>query len=104
MRRRLILALTTVLLVAAPGHAHANVVTLGGYQANSASVGNSGPVAEGTTATVSFSGVVDPSAPDTAAGFHYAYDFDGDGTWELGGATYATSVTAPSATVPAALL
>jgi hypothetical protein len=69
-----------------------------------ATVSNNGPVNERSTATVSFSNVVDPSTADTAAGFRYAYDFDNAGTYEIGGATYATAVTASSATVPASFL
>ena len=37
-------------------------------------------VEEGATATVAFSAQADPSAADTAAGFTYEYDLDGDGT------------------------
>jgi hypothetical protein len=70
----------------------------------SATVGNSGPVNEGSTATVSFSNVTDPSGADTAAGFRYAYDFNNDGAYEIGGSTYAASVAAGSATVPASFL
>ena len=69
-----------------------------------ATVSNSGPVTEGTTATVSFANVTDPSAADTAAGFRYGYDFNNDGTYEVGGTTYAAAVTATSATVPASFL
>jgi hypothetical protein len=61
-------------------------------------------VAKGGTATVSFTGVSDPSPADVAAGFRYSYDFDNDGTFDLGDGTYAGSVTAASAVVPAALL
>jgi Ca2+-binding RTX toxin-like protein len=38
-----------------------------------ATLGNNGPVNEGTPATVSFSGAFDPSSADTAAGLHYTY-------------------------------
>ncbi|MDA0161791.1 PKD domain-containing protein [Solirubrobacter ginsenosidimutans] len=69
-----------------------------------ATVGNSGPVAEGSTATVSFTGVNDPSSVDTAAGFRYGYDFDNNGTYEVGGSTYATATTSATATVPASFL
>ncbi len=64
--------------------------------APSATLGNDGPVAEGSTATVTFSAVTDPSAAD-AASLTYSYDFDNDGTFELTG-------TAPTATVPAQFL
>src|SRR5262249_40002450 len=62
----------------------------------------SGPasVNEGSTATVSFSGQSDPSSIDTSAGFHYAYDFDNDGTFDVGDGTYSGGTSAASATVP----
>ena len=50
-----------------------------------ATVTNGGPVNEGSTGTVSFTNVTDGSAADTAAGFRYAYDFNNDGTYEVGG-------------------
>jgi hypothetical protein len=72
--------------------------------APTATPSNSGPVNEGSTATVSFSGQFDPSPVDTAAGFRYAYDFDNNGTFEVGNGTYAGSSTSASATVPASFL
>lgn len=59
------------------------------------SLGNSGPVGEGSPVTVSFTGQLDPSSADTTAGFHYAFDCD-DG--DLSAATYATSGTGASTT------
>src|SRR5439155_12743037 len=41
--------------------------------APTAALSNDGPVNEGGSATISFSGQSDPSSADTAAGFHYAY-------------------------------
>jgi hypothetical protein len=64
--------------------------------APTATLANDGPVAEGSAANVSFSGAADPSAGDTTAGFHYAYDLDGDGNWDIGDGTYGGSVTAAS--------
>ncbi len=66
----------------------------------------SGPpsVPEGSTGSVGFSDPFDPSAADTAAGFHYAYDFDNDGVFDLGDGTYAGSGAAAAAVVPAAYL
>ncbi|HUR54117.1 MAG TPA: pre-peptidase C-terminal domain-containing protein, partial [Gemmataceae bacterium] len=74
--------------------------------APTATLGNSGPTTEGsaTPSTVSATGATDPSPADAAAGFRYAYDFDNDGTFDLGGVTYATAVPDTTATVPAALL
>ena len=69
-----------------------------------ATVTNGGPVNEGSTGTVSFTNVTDGSDADTAAGFRYSYDFNNDGTYEVGGPTYAGAVTASSATVPASFL
>ena len=59
-------------------------------------------VNEGAANSVSFSGQFDPSSVDTSAGFHYAYDFNNDGVFEVGGATpsYSTGVTSTTQTVP----
>jgi hypothetical protein len=70
----------------------------------SATLGNSGPVAEGGTATVTFSNVTHPNPASVAAGFRYAYDFNNDGIFDVGDGTYAGSVSTPTATVPATLL
>lgn len=72
--------------------------------APTASLSNGGAVSEGSAGSVSFSSPSDPSTADTTAGFHYAYDFDNDGTFEVGDGTYAGSGTATSATVPASFL
>jgi PKD domain len=66
-----------------------------------ATLANDGPVEEGSAATVQFVGQNDPSGADTAAGFRYAYDFDNDGTFDVGDGTYAGSVTSDSQLVPA---
>ncbi|MHC4511796.1 MAG: PKD domain-containing protein, partial [Planctomycetota bacterium] len=63
-----------------------------------ATLSNNGPVQEGDTALVSFSGQFDPSDVDTAVGFTYSYDFDNDGLFEL------TDITSASATVPSSFL
>jgi hypothetical protein len=60
------------------------------------------PVREGASGFVSFAGQTDPAAADRAAGFRYSYDFDGNGTWDLGdGKTFAGGVPAAGAVVPA---
>ncbi len=61
--------------------------------APTASLGNDGPIGEGGSAVVSFSGASDPSSDDTGAGFHYAFDCNGG---SLAAATYATSGTGDS--------
>ncbi|MGB5049183.1 MAG: choice-of-anchor Q domain-containing protein, partial [Caldilineaceae bacterium] len=66
--------------------------------APTASLGNDGPVNDGQTAVVSFSSQRDPSSADTTSGFHYSYDFDNDGTFEI------TNTLAATATVPAGYL
>ena len=58
-----------------------------------ATLGNNGPVAEGSPVTVSFSAAQDPSSADTAAGFHYAFACDGG---SLASATYANTGTSDS--------
>jgi RHS repeat-associated protein len=63
-----------------------------------ATLQNSGPVVEGSTAVVSLANQFDPSAADTAAGFSYSFDFDNDGTFEV------TNSLVASATVPAQYL
>lgn len=72
--------------------------------APTAALSNGGAVDEGSTGSVSFASQADVSTDDATAGFHYAYDFDNDGTWEVGGATYASATTSSSTTVPAAFL
>ncbi|MCI0684585.1 MAG: PKD domain-containing protein, partial [Gemmataceae bacterium] len=65
--------------------------------APTATIGNSGPVNEGGTATVSLSNPADVSA-DIAAGFKYSFDFDNNGSFEV------TNSSSSSATVPASFL
>lgn len=50
-----------------------------------------GPIDEGSAATVSFSAATDPSAADAAAGLAYAFDFDGDGVFEVAGTSPVVS-------------
>jgi hypothetical protein len=52
-------------------------------------------VPKGSPFTVTFTNPGDPSLADIAAGFHYAFSFDGQ---SLNGATYANSDSSPSAT------
>jgi hypothetical protein len=63
-----------------------------------------GTINERPSGSVSFSNQFDPSPVDTAAGFHYAYDFNNDGICDMGNGTYAGSGTSPSAAVPASFL
>ena len=56
-------------------------------------------VVEGQSADVAFSNPSDPSPDDGP--LHYAWDFDNDGTFDLGDGTYDGSGEAASATVPA---
>ena len=72
--------------------------------APAATLSNDGPVYQAQSATVTFADQADPGVLDTAAGFHYAYDLDDDGTFDVGDGTYAGSVTQESAVVPGALL
>ena len=72
--------------------------------APTATLSNGGAVNEGTAGSVSFSAQADASSVDTSAGFRYAFDFDNNGTFEVGSGTYAGSVTTASATVPASFL
>lgn len=71
--------------------------------APTANVSNGGAVNEGQTGSVSLSGQADPSAADLSS-LRYSYDFNNDGTFDLGDGTYLGSVTASSATVPASYL
>src|SRR5207249_3318925 len=61
--------------------------------APTASLGNNGPVDEGSPATITFSSQHDPSGADTTAGFHYAFSCSNG---DLSGSTYAGSGTAAS--------
>jgi hypothetical protein len=45
--------------------------------APTADITNTGPIDEGSTATISLTNVFDPSSVDTAAGFQYAFNCDG---------------------------
>lgn len=65
--------------------------------APTATLANDGPVGEGATADVTFSGQADPSTSDLAM-LTYSYDFDNDGTFEV------TASSSPSATVPGTFL
>lgn len=72
--------------------------------APTATFGNLGAVNEGSTGRVAFASWSDPSMTDTAAGFHYAFDFDNDGVFEIGDGTYAGSGSTARPTVPASFL
>ena len=61
--------------------------------APTATLATSGPIVEGGTATVGFTGATDPSAADLAAGLHYAFSCDGS---SLAGVTYASAGASPS--------
>lgn len=65
--------------------------------APTASMTNTGPVDEGSSATVNFVSVSDPSAVDMT-GFTYSYDFDNDGIFEQ------TDIALASFSVPAIYL
>jgi hypothetical protein len=58
---------------------------------------SSGPITEGSSATVSFSGQADPSSADTTAGFHYAFSC---ANGNLSTASYAASGTTASISCP----
>ena len=60
-------------------------------------------VDEGETATLTVGDAADVSAPDVEAGLRYAYDFDDDGTWDLGGLKYDQASALASADLPASL-
>src|SRR5262249_28619396 len=61
-----------------------------------ATLSNSGPVTEGGSATVSFSGAADPSPADTRAGFHYSFALSPSGL----ATTYADASAAASTPFP----
>lgn len=65
------------------GHGHQVTSTAAvldiGNTAPTATLVNSGPVAEGSPVNIVFANPYDPSAADTAAGFRYSYDFNNDG-------------------------
>jgi Ca2+-binding RTX toxin-like protein len=71
--------------------------------APTAVLGNGGAVNEGGMGSVSFTGQFDPAVPDQGS-LRYAYDFDNDGTFEVGDGTYVHGVSDSSVTVPAAYL
>jgi PKD repeat protein len=59
--------------------------------APTASLSGSDTVAPGETVTLSLDGAADVSAADLAAGLLYSFDFDGDGVYEISGASAAAS-------------
>src|SRR5688572_19819938 len=65
---------------------------------------NNGPVNEASPADVNFTSPFDPSSADTMAGFRYTFDFNNDGTFEVGGNTYAACTSDTSQTVPGSFL
>jgi extracellular elastinolytic metalloproteinase len=70
-----------------------------------ATLTNGGSVPEGSAGLVTLTNQFDPSPVDTTAGFHYSYDFNNDGTWDLGDGTYAGSAgVGASVPVPGAFL
>jgi hypothetical protein len=72
--------------------------------APTATVMGFGSVNEGDAATVVITDQTDASPDDIAAGLHYAFDFDNDGTFELGDGTYLGSGDAATAVVPSTFL
>ncbi len=62
--------------------------------APTATLGNNGPINEGSSAVVSFSGASDPSSDDTAAGFHYSFALTSAGlATSYAGASSSTSAS-----------
>jgi hypothetical protein len=58
-------------------------------------------VVEGGTGQLGLSGATDASAADVIAGLRFGYDFDGDGTYDVGSSVYALATTLPTAALPA---
>ncbi len=54
--------------------------------------GNSGPVNEGSSVTLSFSNPTDPSSTDASAGYKYSYDFNNDGVFDIVDSTSAAQL------------
>jgi hypothetical protein len=65
--------------------------------APTATLSNNGPINEGGSATVSFSGQADPSSADTSAGFHYAFSCTNG---LLAASDYGNSGTSASTSCP----
>jgi hypothetical protein len=62
------------------------------------------PTVEGGTTTASFVNAFDRAAADRAAGFHFAFDFNNDGVFEVGDGTYTGSSDVSSVSIPLAVL
>ena len=60
-------------------------------------------VDEGSTATLTVGDATDVSAPDVEAGLRYAYDFDDDGNWDVGGLKYDQASPLASVELPPSL-
>ncbi len=69
--------------------------------APTADFSHSGDIDEGESVTVSFTNQFDPSPSDLTAGLRYAYDFDDDGVWDIGGEDYASASEDASVIIPA---
>ena len=83
----------TVVISAGDGEHKAATETFNWSAANvapTATLGNDGPIDEGSSAKVSFSGQSDPSSADTTTGFHYAFACDNG---DLSSADYASAGT-----------
>src|SRR5262249_51170993 len=80
------------------GHGHTVTSTAASLTVANATptalLSNSGPALDGDPASARFTNASDPSAADTAAGFHYAFNID---PAQLALATYANSGTMASA-------
>jgi hypothetical protein len=72
--------------------------------APTATFSHGGDVNEGSSTSVTFAAMFDPSNADTQAGFRYAYDFNSDGVFEIGDGTYLNSSSSASVMVPASFL
>src|SRR6185369_2221226 len=67
-------------------------ITVSNIAPTAASFAGPASTTPGAAIAFTFNGATDVSPADLAAGLHFAYDFENDGTFDIGDGTYAGSI------------